>query len=87
MRSLQLYPDVKVALVYDRDAAQMSRFCEYWNVPGATSLQQVLDSPECQMVLNLTNPSSHYEISRTCLLANKHVYSEKPLAITAFCPG
>jgi hypothetical protein len=34
-----------------------------------------------EMVLNLTNPSSHYEITKRCLDAGKHVYSEKPLAM------
>ena len=32
--------------------------------------------------MNLTNPRSHYEVSRACLLAGKHVYSEKPLAMS-----
>jgi predicted dehydrogenase len=33
------------------------------------------------MVLNLTNPRSHYDVSKAALLAGKHVYSEKPLAM------
>jgi predicted dehydrogenase len=32
------------------------------------------------MVINLTNPRSHFEISKASLMAGKHVYSEKPLA-------
>jgi len=32
-------------------------------------------------VLNLTNPRSHYEVTRRCLESGKHVYSEKPLAM------
>ncbi|MDX8396296.1 MAG: Gfo/Idh/MocA family oxidoreductase, partial [Mariprofundaceae bacterium] len=33
------------------------------------------------IVLNLTNPRSHYDLSKQCLEAGKHVYSEKPLAM------
>ena len=32
--------------------------------------------------LNLTNPRSHFAVNRACLEAGKHVYSEKPLAMT-----
>ena len=32
-------------------------------------------------MLNLTDPDAHYEIAKACLLAGKHVYSEKPLAM------
>ncbi len=34
------------------------------------------------IVLNLTRPAEHYEVSKNALLAGKHVYSEKPLAAT-----
>ena len=35
--------------------------------------------PEVQIVLNLTRPYEHYEVTRAALEAGKHVYSEKPL--------
>jgi len=81
MRSLRLYPDIKVALVYDRDRLRLRQFCDYWHLPSTGSLAQILEDDSIHVVLNLTNPSSHFEISRACLLAGKHVYSEKPLAI------
>jgi predicted dehydrogenase len=33
------------------------------------------------LIVNLTNPGSHFVVSRACLEAGKHVYSEKPLAM------
>jgi predicted dehydrogenase len=38
--------------------------------------------PEIDIVLNLTRPYEHFEVSKQALLHGKHVYSEKPLAAT-----
>ena len=40
-----------------------------------------MNDSRVQLVLNLTNPRSHYEVTRASLEAGKHVYSEKPLAM------
>jgi predicted dehydrogenase len=45
-------------------------------------LQEILEDPTIDAVINLTNPASHYEITKASLLAGKHVYSEKPLALS-----
>jgi predicted dehydrogenase len=41
----------------------------------------LLEDRTVEIVLNLTNPKSHFSVSKACLKAGKHVYSEKPLAI------
>ena len=45
------------------------------------STEELLADPEVDVVLDLTVPEAHYEINRKALLAGKHVYSEKPLAV------
>ena len=44
-------------------------------------MYEAFADPEVDIVLNLTRPYEHYEVTRAALLAGKHVYSEKPLAV------
>jgi predicted dehydrogenase len=81
MRSLELHPELCVVGAYDSDADRLRQFSDYWKVPRVESLGALLDADACDLILNLTNPSSHYEITRQCLLAGLNVYSEKPLAV------
>ena len=46
------------------------------------SVEQLLADPEVELVLNLTPPAVHSSLSLAALAAGKHVYSEKPLAIS-----
>ena len=45
------------------------------------TVNEILKDQEVEIILNLTIPRAHYEISKKALLNGKHVYSEKPLAI------
>jgi predicted dehydrogenase len=68
--------------VYDRDPARLAAFSQFHRLHAFDSLAALLTDDRVQMVVNLTNPSSHYEITMAALLAGRHVYSEKPLATT-----
>jgi predicted dehydrogenase len=48
----------------------------------ARSVKDLLASDDVDIVLNLTIPEAHAEVSLAALDAGKHVYSEKPLAAT-----
>ena len=84
MRSLKTFPEIRAVRAYDTDQVRLRSFCNHWKVPPALSMEAMLndgaDTP--QVVLKLTNPASHFQVSRYCLEAGKHVYSEKPLATT-----
>ena len=75
------HPELRLTGIHDRDPARAQRFAECWNVTNVyASLDDLLADPAVELVLNLTNPTSHFETSRRCLMAGKHVYTEKPLA-------
>lgn len=81
MRSLELHPELRVIGAHDSNTDRLRQFSDYWKVPRFESLCSLLDSGACDLVLNLTNPSFHYEINRQCLSSGLNVYSEKPLAV------
>ena len=43
-------------------------------------MHEAFADPEVDVILNLTRPYEHYEVTKAALLAGKHVFSEKPLA-------
>lgn len=44
-------------------------------------LDELLADPQVDVILNLTRPYEHFEVTKKALLNGKHVYSEKPLAV------
>ena len=48
---------------------------------NAVSVKDILKDKEIEIILNLTIPKAHFEVSKKALLNNKHVYTEKPMAI------
>lgn len=47
----------------------------------AMTMEEILKDNEIRIVLNLTPPTAHYEVSRRLLEAGKNVYTEKALTI------
>lgn len=81
MKTLPGHPELELVGVMDRDQDRASRFSAYHSVPTYPTLDELLQDSNVELVVNLTNPSSHFAVSKACLKAGKHVYSEKPLAM------
>jgi predicted dehydrogenase len=81
LSTLPVHPDLELAGVADRDPARAERFARFYAVHRYACYEDVLGDPQVDLVVNLTNPRSHYTVSRAALEAGKHVYSEKPLAM------
>ena len=48
----------------------------------AMTVDDLLADPSIEVILNLTIPQSHVLVSRAAIDAGKHVYSEKPIALS-----
>lgn len=78
-----LYQEIQLVAVCDLVKEKAERAKEKYNVPKIyDTMYELFDDPEIDIVLNLTRPYEHYDVSREALLHGKHVYSEKPLAAT-----
>jgi predicted dehydrogenase len=80
MSSLALHPGIEVSGAFDVDAKRLSTFTQAHRIASFASLESLLGDERIEVVVNLTAPQAHFEVSRAALLAGKHVYSEKPLA-------
>ncbi|MDB6167892.1 MAG: oxidoreductase domain protein [Verrucomicrobia bacterium] len=65
----------------DLDPLRARAFAEKFGGRAFEGLEAVLADPSVDLIVNLTIHFAHYEITKRCLLAGKHVHSEKPLAI------
>ena len=46
------------------------------------SVNELLKDKNIEVILNLTIPTAHFAVAKKSLLSGKHVYSEKPLAVS-----
>jgi predicted dehydrogenase len=66
----------------DCNEQRLNMFSKYYKIQHYRTLEDVLADNRVEMILNLTNPESHFQISKAALNAGKHVYSEKPLSMS-----
>ena len=68
----------------DNNTDHVRTACEQYGVPrGETDWREVLHDPTIDVIHNCTPNALHDEINRQALLCGKHVYSEKPLSMSA----
>ncbi|HGG60941.1 MAG TPA: Gfo/Idh/MocA family oxidoreductase [Gammaproteobacteria bacterium] len=80
--TLALHPELKLLGVLDKQAERATTLAERYQTRRYRDLDELLGDERVELVVNLTDPRSHYAISHAALTAGKHVYSEKPLAMT-----
>lgn len=59
---------------------KMQPTAQHWNIAKYGAPEIIYDDPSIDIIINLTVPMAHEEVTIRALEAGKHVYSEKPLA-------
>jgi predicted dehydrogenase len=79
--NLTASPEVEVVACADISAERAAARAAEFGVPKTCTPAELLADPEIDLVVNLTVPSAHFEISMAAVMQGKHVWSEKPLAV------
>jgi predicted dehydrogenase len=76
-----LFRALEVRAVADIDPAAAQAHAAEFGVRAGT-VEEVMAAPDVDVIVNLTVPAAHYDVSRRAIAAGKHVYSEKPFVLT-----
>jgi predicted dehydrogenase len=77
------YDILEVVACADLNVELAQRTAREHNLTYGGSVEGLLARPEIEIVVNLTIPAAHAAVNRAILAAGKHVYCEKPFALTA----
>jgi len=82
LRLAPRFSNVEVVAVADIVPAVAKARADQFKV-RALSVNDLLKDSGIEVVINLTIPDVHYDVTHSILTAGKHAYSEKPLALSA----
>ena len=83
-RNLDELPGAELAWICDREEERLERFgARFPDARKTTSFEEVLADVGVDAVAIATPVVTHFELARQALLAGKHVFVEKPLALSS----
>lgn len=81
IENLQSFPDVEVLIVGDLLTERAASQGQKYGIAASGTAADVFAHPDVELVINLTIPAVHVEVSSQAIAAGKHVWSEKPIGI------
>ena len=79
-RSRDYFNNINITTCADINSEVSKKCANEYNIKFK-DVDDLLSDNEIDVILNLTNPTSHYQTIKKTLLAGKHSYCEKPLSI------
>ncbi|MCL2069014.1 MAG: Gfo/Idh/MocA family oxidoreductase [Oscillospiraceae bacterium] len=77
----KVFKEVEIMGVCDLIPERAQKAADEYGVSIYKDMHELFADPKVEIVLNLTRPYEHFEVTTAALLAGKHVYSEKPIAV------
>jgi predicted dehydrogenase len=79
----RLFDILEVVAVADLVPELARARAEEYHIPHVYTVEELLARPDIEIILDLTSPRAHAALNQQALQAGKHVYTEKPFALTA----
>ena len=79
-RAQDYFNNIKFVACADKFPEVSKKCADQYNIKSLT-VDEIIHHTNVDVILNLTIPQAHFEISKIALEAGKHVYSEKPMSI------
>ncbi|PWH05735.1 oxidoreductase [Brachybacterium endophyticum] len=79
LEHLGAFPDLELRAIGDIVPEAAATRAQEFSVPAHGGVDVVLEDEDIEIVVNLTIPAAHADVSEQILAAGKHVWSEKPL--------
>ena len=79
-RAQDYFNNIKFIACADKFPEVSKKCADQYNIKSLT-VDEIIHDTNVDVILNLTIPQAHFEISKLALEAGKHVYSEKPMSM------
>lgn len=78
-----MFKELDITGVCDLVDAKAEKAFSSYNIPRKyKDMHEMFADPTVDIVLNITRPYEHYDVTMAAIAAGKHVYAEKPLGAT-----
>jgi predicted dehydrogenase len=81
-QTLKKFRHLDLTALADLDVERAKQRAVEFGIAKGCSVKEILADPQIKIIVNLTVPKSHAQVSLEAIRAGKSVYSEKPMAVT-----
>jgi predicted dehydrogenase len=80
--NIRSYKNLNIVGCVDRDVERLRTFSSHYAFDSYSSLSEALEAKNADIIINITNPEEHADVSLEALEMGVSVYSEKPLTLS-----